>query len=253
MMNKRTPLVVGMLVMTLAGAARAAEGDNWTGCSVGGHLGYGRGNANFADSSRENIIYAGYPDGGLIDYSENQNPASVDQDGALLGGQIGCDYEFHKVVVGISGEIEGADISGNGGDNYSYNYYGSGMITSKTDSLSDVSLRAGYDWNSTLLYFKAGLAWAHNRYTISGYSDDGQIFNGRNTLNGVVLGLGGEWPVSKNVTAYVEADRYNFPGNTVKMVADYNGSEYQLADVNVSESINAVKVGVNYRWSLSRN
>jgi outer membrane immunogenic protein len=253
MKNKMSLLVASMLILTLAGAARAADGYSWTGCSLGGHLGYGRGNTNFADSSRENIIYNGSPSDALIDYSENQNPASVDQDGMLLGGQIGCDYEFHKVVVGISGSIDGAAINGNGADNYSYNYYGSGMMTSKTDSLTDVSLRAGYDWDSTLLYVKAGLAWAHNRYTISGYSDDGLVFNGSNTLNGVVLGLGGEWPVSKNLTAYVEADRYNFPGSTAKMVADYDGSQYLYADVNVSEAITAVKVGVNYRWSLAGN
>jgi outer membrane immunogenic protein len=242
-------LVAAVLTVTMVRTARA---DNYTGCYAGGHTGYGHGSTTLSDSSPINI--SGQYAGGLIDNAQTQQPDSMDQVGMLLGGQVGCDYEFHKAVFGLSYSLDGSDINGTAAGNHQYNFYGSGLESIKTDTLMDLSLRAGYDWDPLLTYVKAGFARAHDKFVVSSGFEDGVFFNGEKTLTGMVLGIGGEWPISKSVTAYAEADHYSFPGSAVHMVSQStSGYGEEQADVNVVSEINVVKIGLNYRWSFAKN
>src|SRR5438105_2283426 len=64
---------------------------SWTGCYLGGHVGGGWGRKDFSVPG-----------------------VSVDTDGFLGGGQIGCNYQFAgQWVVGIEADASWADISGN--------------------------------------------------------------------------------------------------------------------------------------------
>jgi outer membrane immunogenic protein len=72
----------------------------WTSCYAGVHAGGGWGKKELTDSVG---IFSG-----ITGYSS----ASVDVSGYMLGGQIGCDYQFAPTwVVGIEGAASGAEIS----------------------------------------------------------------------------------------------------------------------------------------------
>src|ERR1700674_5637915 len=54
---------------------------SWTGCYIGAHIGWGWGNKDFANATS----------GGSAEFNLN---GTVDQSGAIFGGQLGCNYQF---------------------------------------------------------------------------------------------------------------------------------------------------------------
>jgi outer membrane immunogenic protein len=98
---------------------------NWTGFYIGGHVGGAfRGNDN-------NILGGG-------------------NDGRFMGGvQAGYDYQF------ASSWVFGLEA------NYSFLDTGSSFANR---GLGSVTGRLGYTWGPSLLYVKAGYAWADSRF-----------------------------------------------------------------------------------------
>src|SRR3974390_130022 len=74
---------------------------SWTGCYAGGQAGGGFGLKNLNDSAGIVSAISGFT-------SANQNVS-----GYMLGGQIGCDYQFAPSwVAGIEGAATGGNIHG---------------------------------------------------------------------------------------------------------------------------------------------
>ena len=67
---------------------------NWTGCYIGGQVGFA---------------------GGLSEHSfSNGAPSdSSSSFGALGGGLASCDYQWNNFVLGVEGDFEAADLTGN--------------------------------------------------------------------------------------------------------------------------------------------
>ncbi len=88
---------------------------NWTGCYIGGNIGYGWGRdtvsiPNLGETTGVAAL-AGIPFG----------PATGDTKGVLVGGQVGCNYQFApNWVVGIEGDGEAADIKGDRTESFSF-------------------------------------------------------------------------------------------------------------------------------------
>src|SRR6202162_1275411 len=76
----------------------------WTGCYAGGQVGGGWGQKDLNDSAGIVSPITGFT-------SANQNIS-----GYMLGGQIGCDYQFaSNWIVGIEGTATGGKIGGSVG------------------------------------------------------------------------------------------------------------------------------------------
>jgi outer membrane immunogenic protein len=230
--------------------APPAPVQSWTGCYGGGHLGWGVGRSQFTDSSPANVAGAA---GGLIDTLALQRTASDDESGGLLGGQVGCDYQFgnfYNIVIGLSGSAAGADINGTAQDPFVAVGPG-GLLTAKTDFLADFSGRLGLSWNQFLLYGKGGIAWSHNRYIADtcacGFAGV-TAFSAENTANGAVAGGGVEWQFAQNWSAFVQYDHYFFKTETVAFKASGSFGGPLAGNVNVKPEFDAVKVGMNYRF-----
>jgi outer membrane immunogenic protein len=225
---------------------------SWTGCYAGAHVGWGWGHARMTDHTTSNVFTAagvGGPTGGLIDASDLQRSAGVDQSGPVFGGQVGCDYQFgSSFVVGVSGSVAGTDISGSGANPFTTAGPG-GLMTAKTDFLADFSGRIGATWGQSLFYVKGGVAWSHNRYSADCVCefDGATTFTGSDTVTGGIVGGGIEWAFAQNWSAFVEYDHYFFPTQTVNFTAagSFTGPLNGLVDVK--QEIDVVKVGVNYR------
>ncbi|HVT55890.1 MAG TPA: outer membrane protein [Xanthobacteraceae bacterium] len=113
-------------------APPAAPLFNWTGFYLGGHVGYGWGDAD-----------------------------GVDTDGWFGGGQIGVNYQFApNWVWGVEADISGGDINGS-----------AGVSRFKTDTFGTVRARLGYTVDRVMFYGTGGLAWADSKATFAGVSD----------------------------------------------------------------------------------
>jgi outer membrane immunogenic protein len=169
--------------------------------------------------------------------------ASVNGNGGIFGGQLGCDFELgNNFVFGMSGSAAGTTITGSGVDPFAL-----ATLQSKTDFLGDLSLRVGFDWDRVLLYVKGGGALARNDFTYTGTG----IFTGfngtaSNTPFGMIAGVGVEWSFARNWSAFVEYDHYFFSSDTVTF--NFPGPTNFL--VNVSQNIDAVKGGINLRLNF---
>ena len=248
-------LLAGVALGAVAAAASANAADiplpmkpsgnppvfSWSGCSVGGHVGWGWSRTTFSDAP-------GGSSSSLIDFAGGFRSASVNGSGAVFGGQLGCDYQFNPwLVVGVQASFAGANINGTAPDPLAL---GSPM-QAKTDFLSDLSLRLGYAWNNWLFYGKGGAAWAHNNYSQTSSAAAAAVSGGPYVANGIdvpfgaVAGAGIEWAFYDNWSAFLEYDHYFFGADTVT----FNSAGF-LNLVNVKQDIDEVKVGVNYHFNF---
>src|SRR6202790_1012601 len=92
--------------MPLKAETPFAERFNWTSCYLGGHLGGGFARKDITDPvqlAQDSFLGAGSTTG-----ITTVNPAPS---GAVIGGQIGCDYQFASSwVVGVEGAVSGATL-----------------------------------------------------------------------------------------------------------------------------------------------
>jgi len=209
---------------------------SWSGCYVGGHVGWGWSKTIFQDQSASST---------LIDSAGLGRSANVNGNGGIFGGQLGCDFEVGgNFVYGAQISAAGTSITGSATDPFAVD-----ALQSKTEFLGDLSLRVGFDWDRVLLYVKGGGALAHNQYGITAaFTAPALISSGTATATpfGGVAGLGVEWGFARNWSAFVEYDHYFFGNYTTTFnmpgVANYL--------VNVSQNIDAVKGGVNLRFNF---
>jgi outer membrane immunogenic protein len=212
---------------------------SWTGCYVGAQVGWGWGHNNASEHAASS--FSGGPG-----VSRN---TGVNTNGALFGGQVGCNYQFAgNWVIGAQGDFAGTDINGKANDNF---FTGDDdSISVKTEWLASITGRLGWAfWNNqALVYVKGGGAWTRNQWDVSDAALFFQepIFS--ETRSGWTVGGGFEWTLwSPNWTAFVEYNYYDFSGNgtTLTNATEETGHTFQTG----RQEINTVKVGVNYKFN----
>jgi outer membrane immunogenic protein len=126
----------------------------WTSCYGGARVGGGFGQTNPTDSA------------GVLSQITGFGSANLDTAGYMVGGQIGCDYQFASSwILGIEGAVSGGDIGatttitlpGFPGDTATFK--------ETTDFLMSATARVGYAWDRWMLYAKGGVAGAGNKYS----------------------------------------------------------------------------------------
>ena len=203
----------------------------WTSCYAGLQAGGGLGQTNLTDSFG---TIAATGAGGF-------NSANAGIDGYLLGGQIGCDYQFaSNWVAGFEGSAGWGNISGSTnvaipGDSVNF--------TENTDLLTSLTARLGYAWNDWLLYAKGGAAWTGNRYSAS---DAAGLFafSGLETRIGWTAGAGVEWALSRTWSVKLEYDYYGFGTRSVTFID--NTISGITGPVNINQNVQIVKLGLNF-------
>jgi outer membrane immunogenic protein len=223
---------------------------SWTGCYAGAHVGWGWGFNRH--SAFCNDVGTG-----------NQ---SLDTDGGLFGGQLGCRYQFGgwspwqggNWVVGVQGDFAGADIDGKGRspDVLSFSD-GDDLVSAKTKWIGSITGSLGVTaWNNQVLFYvKGGGAWARNQWDFSqvdGLEQIERIGLFDETRSGWTVGVGSEWTLwSPNWTAFVEWNFYQFNsgGSTQCGISGSGNSLCNFESVSTGrQEIQDIKVGVNYRF-----
>lgn len=182
---------------------------SWTGCYIGGHVGYGKGqssqNFQFDDVNR---TFTG------TEYYFTNN---FDNKGGVYGGQAGCNYELGRFVFGLEGDWSAANLRA------SYNFTDpaaadSASFSSKVDSLASIRGRFGIAEDRVFLYATMGWGWAKFKYsyalTDNDTADGGPIRFGAgsvsSTADGIVLGAGVNYALTDWLILRAEYLHYAF-------------------------------------------
>jgi outer membrane immunogenic protein len=227
--------------MPVKAAPAAAPIMSWTGLYIGGHIGYG-----WTDSSSTvvtNPAGGSFPVGTVIPQKS---------DGFLGGGQVGLNYQWNQLVLGVEADFSWTDIS-------SSSTTPSPIVagaTSTTDSrLRSVTLLTGrlgfVPTNNVLLYVKGGGAWGdfetegatHNAAgVVTSYSTGGEI------RSGWTIGGGAEWAFLPNWSAKVEYNYIDFGTTRVdRTITTPGGALIGVFQRDIASEAHLVKVGLNYR------
>jgi outer membrane immunogenic protein len=226
--------------MPLEAAAPFAARFNWTSCYLGGHIGGGFAHKNITDPVQ--LVQDSFLGPGSTDGITTVSPAPR---GVVIGGQIGCDYQFAPSwVVGIEGAASGSTMKGSTIVGLPLGNPDTALVEAKTDFLTSVTARVGYAFDNVLLYAKAGGALAGDRYDVSGsFAGTPFGFVGLENRIGWTAGGGVEWAFSQHWSASVEYDYYQFGHRVIAMSDPTN---VFLGNVDVRQNIQVVKAGLNF-------
>jgi opacity protein-like surface antigen len=173
---------------------------------------------------------------------------STSPTGAVIGGEIGCDYQFaSNIVVGIEGTASGSTMKGSRIVSLHDSPPDLALVQANTDFLVSVTGRIGYAFDNVLLYGRGGFAMAGDKYNVSGASALGAggpfDFLGVENRIGWVAGAGVDWAFSRHWSMNVEYDYYQFGTKRVLMADQIS----QLSGlVGVRQNVQVVKVGLNF-------
>ena len=213
---------------------------------LGAHIGGGWAQKEFTDPGAlvQNSI--------LGTVTTTVTTVGVSPSGFLIGGQIGCDYQFgfSPWVLGVEGAMSGM-LRGN--TNFVLPLGGSSDIatlTSKTDFLQSVTVRVGYALDNWLFYLRAGGTWAGDKYSVTGtFFPTGTAFGleGVDNRFGWTAGGGVEWAFAEVWSARLEYGYYGFGQRSTLMTDPINGF---TGAMNVEQGVQTVKLGVSFHmWA----
>jgi outer membrane immunogenic protein len=233
----RKSLVMGFsLVALLAGPAFAADlpgrtpyapvavapAFSWTGCYFGGHVGGGAMHDSWTD--------------------EHGN-------GAVAGGQIGCNYQTGMLVFGIEGDGFWSGMKTE--DSFSDGTFSASSTTKNKWDFS-IAGRFGVAIDRTLIYAKAGWVWGKFDFsdTLNDIGGGTGSSIGSATLDGVLLGTGVEYALTHNWTVKAEYNYLNFGTKGVTITRTTTGGVCCAETVIDSQSADKhiIKLGANYKF-----
>jgi opacity protein-like surface antigen len=211
---------------------------NWTGFYIGGHLGGGKSDDRWSDPFPSGpSIFGGTNVAGFGDTTRATGP--------LGGGQIGANWQIAQWVLGVQGDLSGADMRG---ENTCFSGLGGTNCQHIINSIGTVAGRIGFAWDRSLLFAKAGGAWTNTTYNLLATSNMANLGSGSTgmTSTGWVIGGGLEYALTDHWTTQFEYEHIGMGSNTVAFptVAVVN-----TQNISVKQSIDIVKLGVNYKFA----
>jgi outer membrane immunogenic protein len=203
---------------------------SWTGCYIGGHVGYAWG--------KKRVDFTPNPFG--LDFDH-------DIDGFVAGGQIGCNlWQNDRWVFGIEGQVSWADLDGEVARNPAVTAGPAGFRT-EADVIGSLAARLGYAFGATgqtLVFVKGGAAFIHERFFALWNPATADQQSDKDLRWGWMVGAGIEQAL----------------GNNWSIKAEYNYSHFGTRDVDVCglpgcdtfsirQHVHLVKVGLNWRFT----
>ena len=242
---------LAVAAMTMAGPALAAdipvkapapfvERFSWTGCYLGGHVGGAFAHKDITDPVQlvqDSFLFPGATTG-----VTTVNPSP---NGAVIGGQIGCDYEFaSNFVIGVEGSASGSTMRSSQNAVLPLGNPDIALVQANTDFLVGLTGRIGYAFDNVLLYARGGAALAGDKFEVSGtFTGLPYDFRGLDNRYGWVVGGGVDWAFTPHWSVNFEYDYYQFGHGSVTMIDGINGFS---GLVDVRQNVQVAKVGVNF-------
>lgn len=203
---------------------------SWTGCYIGGHVGWAWGRKRVETP-------VALPIGVSFDH---------DVDGIIAGGQVGCNlWQRDRWVFGIEGQASWADIDGEVGP-FPQQTFGANAFRTEADIIGSIAARLGWAFGATgqtLVFVKGGAAFIHEQFHVTGLA--GFTADSDKDLRwGWMVGAGFEQAL----------------GSSWSFKAEYNYNHFGTRDVDlctpaglcslygIRQHIHLVKVGLNFRF-----
>lgn len=232
----------------------------WTGWYMGGHIGGAWGNVEVGDT-----------------YDYNGDPfkkSSFGTSGLIGGVQIGYNRQRGNIVYGIEADLGYMGLNGEKTvylppehpDKYNDL---NGTYSSNGGLYGDLTARLGYAKGNTLFYLKGGAAflnadfdahYAGNNWctfnTSSKCNSNQSTFNfsESDTLWGWTIGAGVEYSLTSSISLKAEYQHFDFGSTSLSHNGSYTfndcGWTSELkGNVEMSPTVDAVKLGINYRFN----
>lgn len=207
---------------------------NWTGFYLGANLGAGWHNGDLTDS-----LFG-------VNWSANNSATFVG------GGQVGFNYQFDRLVVGIEADF---DWFANDNNSAAVTAFGTTVAASNNARwLTTLTGRLGYAWNRVLFYGKGGGAWiGSNNFTVTNVATGSSLsITNNNTITGWTAGAGIEWALGDNWTVRAEYDFVGLQDTSFTVPAAFpvvGGDVFATHN----RDIQMVTVGANYLFSWGAN
>jgi outer membrane immunogenic protein len=198
---------------------------SWSGCFIGANLGYGHETRTWnATVTTPATFFASQRTSG---------------GGFVGGGQLGCDYQFSGLVVGVEGMLDGSGID----KVTAVNLVPGATIEDQVNWFGSVTGRVGWSFDRILLYAKGGGAWENAGGKINagaiGLASESHHWDN----NGWVWGGGLEWAFSPDWSLKVEYDYMGLKDRNVAFPLTTAGTVRFT-----SQNLQTVLVGLNYRF-----
>lgn len=215
----------------------------WTGCYIGLHAGVG--------TLQDN--YTGAVSQALIDQNSGntvaQNQWGV---GYLGGGQIGCNYQDGRFLIGFEGDVWGSSLKTES-NRTSTPFGGANDFSSATTTNpwnASIAVRGGLAIDRFLLFTKGGVAWGKFKYDLTlanfGFPVFGPITQTGSAISvGLLWGTGVEYMFTQNWTAKFETDFILYSARNVTLSCT-DPTCAQQATISAYEIL--FKVGANYKF-----
>jgi outer membrane immunogenic protein len=216
---------------TKAGQAPAA---GLTGCYVGGHAG------------------AAVTEDRMTGFSGNSTNFSAA--GAVVGGQIGCDYSFAPDwVVGVEGRAAWSSLKKTRAAAVIFQGLGGltvpSQISLRNDFLASATARVGYRFAGQWLVFaRGGAAWTREKQDEAFISPLGIAVDPRltTTRTGWTVGSGVDYSFAPHWSVVLEYNYYDFGSHGALLTSRSNPTTVSIS--SLKDTISESSVGVNYHF-----
>lgn len=224
---------------------------NWAGTYTGVTLGYGFGGDNDVKTS-------GQAAANVTNVAGGARPASVslDPDGFTGGVNIGYNWQYDRVVMGLETDISYTDFEDskrvvttalNGVDRLNNDF------SQSLDYLGTVRGRVGYTFDRSLFYATGGLAYGRIDNNVNMYGPAGQLqFTDSSTSTeiGYTVGGGMEYQLQNNWNVGANYLYYDLGDDTAKVnVVAGGGGGGTGYDSEFENSGHVARLALTYRWN----
>jgi opacity protein-like surface antigen len=204
----------------------------WTGLYVGGNLGAGFGRSAWSDPFGPTSI-------------GDQNLVG----GALVGGQVGANYQSGMIVYGAEAAGSWAELTGSAtcfAGNPNQNIAGQDCTT-RVGALGMFTGRVGLAVDRTLYYAKAGPAWGHSTFGLNfGGASPGQVATVEANRWGWTIGGGIEQALTREWSIVGEYKYIDLGSGNVSF-AGVPPAIAQVATNSINQHYQTLTLGVNYK------
>jgi outer membrane immunogenic protein len=206
---------------------------SWTGCYVGGQVGYKSASTNQSWANSGNVALL--PDGTPL-------TGTLRPDGAVGGVTAGCNYQFAaNWVIGAEGDYSWTDLSSSARLLPPANTLHTFEV--KESSFATARARLGYAVDQWLFFVSGGAAWARVDISDSNIPTGGTLFQSvGQTYSGWTVGGGVEYAVTRNWLVKAEYLYADLGSNRVQLRNALGGD----ADVSLKQQLG--RFGVNYKF-----
>jgi outer membrane immunogenic protein len=205
---------------------------NWSGFYAGALIGYARGDLVWKD----------------VDFGDNELMLDRNQSGFQGGGELGFNYQWNWLVVGIEGTFSYSDLQAHSVKGLAG---GGNQFDTRSNWQGTVAGRLGFAWNHLLVFAKGGIGFVDQSYGwLQGDPENERVntFWVNETRVGGLVGGGVEYMFNCHWSAKLEYNHIFLGTDTISGSRnDFpNAAEPESFDTSLDEDV--VQFGINYRF-----